>query len=78
MRFAECSSCHRAIIWTTSPIGVKLPLTVRPVTIYEIDTGGPEDQHSPDAAKVRGGPYYISHFVDCPNATEHSRGKPGE
>ena len=73
LRNAACSSCGRAIIWATSPTGARLPLTAKPVTVYMIDTGGPDDTYTPDAIKADGGPYYISHFVDCPNAAQHSR-----
>lgn len=75
MNVAACSSCGKPIIWTTSPTGARLPLTAKPVTVYQID-----EEHSramnttPDANKLEGGPFYISHFVDCPNANQHSRG----
>ena len=74
MNTAACSSCGRAIIWVTSPNGKSMPLTARPVTVYAIDEGSPDDRHTPDAVKVEmGSKVYISHFVDCPNAAEHSR-----
>ena len=70
---SACSSCGRTIIWVLSPAGRAMPLTAKPVTIYELDEGGPDDRHSTDAIKADGGPYYISHFVDCPTREEHKR-----
>lgn len=72
---AACSSCGRAIIWTTSPTGARLPLTAKPVTVYTLD----ESAEPPNALRrmlpLGSAPAYISHFVDCPNAAEHSKPK---
>lgn len=51
-----------------------MPVTAKPVTVYYLDEGSPEDRHSPDAVKAEmDAPVYISHFVDCPNAAQHSK-----
>lgn len=71
---ARCSSCRRLIVWTTSPTGARLPLDARPVAVYHIN-----EQSEPPNAERMGDPLqgklYVSHFVTCPKAAAHSRGK---
>ena len=86
METASCSSCKRAIIWTISPAGARLPLDARPVTVYGIDpTESMKVEGLPRAVRARSvysadamldlpGPIYISHFLSCPNARDFSRG----
>lgn len=75
----RCRSCGREIIWAKSPSGARLPLTAKPVTPYVLK-GEPRDQAVDYRQTVTGGAgsdekVYISHFVDCPRASEHS-GRP--
>ena len=87
---ATCSSCGRQIIWTISPAGARLPLDARPVTAYwlrEPFAGAVPEAVALNTRPVRAtavdqvfgedhGPtkIYISHFLTCPQAREHSRG----
>lgn len=73
---ARCRICDRAIIWSTSPNGARLPLDARPVTAYRILT----DTEPPDAVAVQAlaepdAKLYVSHFLTCPQAAQHSRGR---
>ena len=71
MNVSKCSSCGRAIVWATSPNGARMPVTARPVTTYTLVEG--ELMAPPNAVKVEAeDKHYISHFVDCPNAAQHS------
>lgn len=91
---AKCSTCGRAIIWTTSPNGARLPLDARPVTMYYLDDAVPPNAIAVTAEVIKAptGPArmlfateiepepttprtYVSHFVTCPQAAEHSRAK---
>ena len=61
MEISACSSCGRAIIWTKSPTGARLPMDAKPVNVYELT-----DDEPPQAQKVKPdpvwGPFFISHF----------------
>lgn len=85
---AKCSSCGRAIIWASSPNGARLPLDARPATMYYLDAATPPNA-TPVTAEVIKAPQdmfategasatvrtYVSHFLTCPNAAEHSRAR---
>lgn len=59
-------------MWVTSPTGARMPVTAKPVTVYTLDEG--ELLSAPTAAKHETeAKLYISHFVDCPNASQHSK-----
>lgn len=65
MNVTTCSSCRRAIIWTISPTGAKLPLDARAVTTYTVI--------GDHAVKVeRETPEYVSHFLTCLQPSRHS------
>ena len=70
---AHCQSCGRAIIWATSPTGARLPLDARPVTVYGV---APQEGYATPLAgkadRLDHSPVYISHFLTCPNAGQHS------
>lgn len=76
---ARCSSCGRKIIWAYSPAGARLPLDARPVRPYFIDylaLGGSTPRAIPaPVPELLGAPtkFYISHYLTCPQADEHSR-----
>ena len=79
---SACSSCGRAIIWTVSSYGARLPLDARPVTVYEIEEDDGQvnalnlkDQIDDLWPGVKRAKLYVSHFLTCPNADEHSKGK---
>ena len=81
-KVSPCSSCGRGIIWTTSPSGARLPLDARPVTVYQIEEDdvypggvGALDYQKQINDIVPGTKLYVSHFVTCPNAAQHSRGR---
>jgi hypothetical protein len=46
---SACSSCGRAIIWTSSPSGARLPLDARPAVMYYLDKAEP----TPNALVVK-------------------------
>ena len=71
---ANCRSCQRKIIWVRSPSGALLPLDSRPVTVYTLGA----NDNGPVAEKVEhhlgSALFYVSHFLTCPQAAEHSKG----
>lgn len=84
---AKCSSCGRAIIWATSPSGARLPLDARPAVMYYLDAASPPNAvrvtaeviRPPtglfDEAQAEVPKTYVSHFLTCPSAAQHSRGR---
>ena len=74
---AKCSTCGRAIIWTSSPTGARLPLDARPATGYYLrpEPGDPTPHAEPLKVAVNGEALriYVSHFMTCPQAADHSR-----
>ena len=85
---SACSSCGRAIIWAASPSGARLPLDARPAVMYYLDDAVPTPNAKPVTAEVIKAPAglfdyaatvepktYVSHFLTCPNAGEHSKGR---
>jgi len=74
---AKCSTCGRAIIWTTSPNGARLPLDARPATAYYLrsEPGDPTPHAEPLKVEIAGRSLrlYVSHFMTCLRAAEHSR-----
>lgn len=86
---SACSSCGRAIIWTVSPSGARLPLDARPAVMYYLDNAVPTPNAIPVKAEVIKAPAvlfaaeamleetrtYVSHFLTCPSASEHSKAR---
>jgi hypothetical protein len=85
---SACSSCGRAIIWTVSPSGARLPLDARPAVMYYLDNAQPTPNAIPVSAKVVVMPAglfdlgeeteprtYVSHFLTCPNAASHTKAR---
>ena len=88
MSAATCSTCGRAIIWATTSIGSKLPLDARPAIVYRLE--GPDADPRAVAVKQtaviaaadlfgeeheEGVSVYVSHFLTCPQAAQHSRSR---
>jgi hypothetical protein len=73
----RCSSCNRAIIWTVSVNGARLPVDARPVTVYALR----ESADQVDAVKVGGfvadgavpDKVYVSHYLTCLYPERHTR-----
>lgn len=85
---AKCSSCGRAIIWASSPSGARLPLDARPATMYYLDDDLPPHAIAVTAQVLKGtsaglfegaapvdAKVYVSHFLTCPSAADHSRAR---
>lgn len=74
---SKCSSCGRAIIWAASPNGARLPLDARAATVYYLDAANPPNAIplKIDIAGEGDLKKYVSHFITCPNAAEHSRAR---
>lgn len=85
---AKCSTCGRAIIWAITPTGARLPLDARHATFYYLDGDDVPPNAIPLTAEVMRGPkdlfgaaapetphVYVSHFLTCPQAAEHSRAR---
>lgn len=68
-----CKSCGAKVIWIEDQNGTKLPVNPTRVRVYDKPKKFPwhykEVVHGNDPIL-----YYISHFITCPNASEHSRG----
>lgn len=71
---SACRSCGREIIWATSPAGRRLPLDARPVNphVYRL-RGHDETPQAEGVAFEAQGAVYVSHFLTCPNAAQHSK-----
>jgi hypothetical protein len=69
---AKCRSCQAAILWVKHD-GRNIPMNVRRVRAYQIrDIGALEEAPFVFDFELA----HISHFVTCPNASEHSKNKP--
>lgn len=71
-RTAKCDSCGAEIIWIKDQKDKRLPVNKRRVRVYDqtLSAGWhfKEALHTDDARL-----FYISHFITCPNATQHSK-----
>lgn len=67
-----CKSCGAEIVWITDQGGKRIPLNKRRVRIYSYDKEN--KARCGYAIHTDGTPLltYISHFVTCPNASDHS------
>ncbi len=79
---ARCKTCDREIVWVKPETGSDLPLDARPVDAYlyfddgmkaapalHVAIGG-----SSETAPLKTlGPLYVSHFLTCPQAAQHSK-----
>lgn len=73
---SQCRSCRAEIIWAWTVNGKRIPLDAepaeRPSGIFRLERN--DDQPAaPLAVSAAGEPVYISHFVTCPNASQHRR-----
>ena len=80
-RKGRCKSCGAAIAWATTKEGKLIPLNHTRVRTYFTvlrDDGTMEavEHRQYDDEKQRDEVClsYVSHFVSCPNATQHSKG----
>lgn len=79
MNIAKCRTCERPIIWTRTVNGKWMPVDAEPVEngnlilLVPVD-GTPQSLVSKEGANV-GFLHYRSHFVSCPQASEHRRKK---
>lgn len=79
---SKCSTCGAAIVWAVLKDGQKIPLNYRRTRAYVLDRA-PDGQPGADrvVVKLHGGKaadldlFYVSHFLTCPDASSHSRGK---
>lgn len=74
----SCSSCGASIIWAITSSGGRMPVDAEPVKDGNIVLRQPgldevfahvRRENSPQLAT----PYYVSHFVTCPNANQHRK-----
>lgn len=61
----HCKSCGASIIWVNSEKGRKMPLDLRPISVWCRNNDG-------TITHVRG---HQSHFGTCPNAEAHRKKK---
>lgn len=76
-----CRSCKAPIIWATTPKGRAIPITAAPNdngNIVLLPAPDPRDGQIAvmDVKRRLGGPRYIAHFVDCPDAAKFRKAKP--
>lgn len=62
-----CKTCGKTIVWAISPSGANIPLQPVPGYLVEVGASG-----MPCAARTDA-PVYISHFLTCPQASQHSK-----
>ena len=76
MKIDQCKSCGGEVIWIVDQNSARLLVNKTRVRGY-LPIGGDEWAYIADRAKTDGSPQlvYISHFLTCPNATAHSKGK---
>ena len=87
MKTSHCTSCGAAVIWTSTRNGKSMPVDAQPstrgnlaLTEWPIPDSSDtkilaEHLTAGQAAGMRasGRPTYLSHFADCPDATQHRR-----
>lgn len=68
MRPGACSSCGAAIFWARTLDGKPLPVNRVRARVY--------DNAGETVVGLEGKPelFYVSHFLTCPSASQHSRG----
>ncbi len=71
---ALCSSCGAKIIWIKDQNGTRIPVNkTRVRTYFEVEGG--EWCFTPDNSGTgKACLYHISHFLTCPDSSEHSKG----
>lgn len=67
---AECSSCGAEIVWAKTTNGKAVPLDAKPEKRYVRCASGPGPAED---ATVELRSTYVTHFVTCPNATQHRK-----
>lgn len=81
MKPAACRSCGASIIWAHTLTGKRMPVDAEPhqegnLTVLDIDTEPKAMVVPGDIAamnRANGAPLWRSHFVTCPQATQHRR-----
>ncbi len=75
MNESKCSRCGRYIVWARMPSGKWCPFVK--VTVYTMASGNAqkfEMTSTVPGEDVAAIPFYISHYVDCPNSGEFGKG----
>lgn len=72
---SKCTGCGRAIVWALSPKGAWI-LLEHVKAVYHLSHNY-DDPETPQAEKLNDqdgsfDPFYISHFLTCPKASEFS------
>jgi len=73
-----CRSCNADVIWALGPNGKTMPMDAEPDPagaweLRQIADGLAALFVAPDDRDA--GPYYTSHFVTCPFASQHRRSR---
>ncbi len=66
----KCKSCGKEIVWGVTEAGTKVPLDPSPA-VYQIDSV--DLAYQSDCKVRRTKSAMVSHFITCPNATQHSK-----
>lgn len=67
-----CKSCGKKIVWIRTPEGKAIPLDPVPACYRITDGDDPDHVQGERDENV-----LVSHFVTCPNASQHSKTKGG-
>lgn len=68
MNTRPCKSCGMELVFAHSTeTGAAIPLVAKKVPVYDINA---------DGAAVKVGDFYISHYINCPQASTHSKKAP--
>jgi len=70
---ATCKSCGADILWVRTAAGKDMPVCAKPEKRFVLDEG--QAFGGLFAPTGRAVDAYQSHFVDCPQAAEHRRGR---
>lgn len=77
---AKCKTCDAEIEWVITTTGSSMPVDADPVPDGNITLADPPPLGRSRTATVykqtpmlEPGPYYVSHFVTCPDADQHRR-----
>ncbi len=68
---ANCKSCGKTIVWGVTEDGTKIPLDPSP-PVYVI-TGKLQAYQGEGFQVERTKMSLVSHFITCPNASQHSK-----
>jgi hypothetical protein len=70
-----CGTCGAHITWARTPSGRPIPLDPEPVVGGNIRVEDPGGACTARIEKPSDNPLYMTHFVTCPDAKEHRRGR---